>query len=64
MPGVADGRGSKSSLEIKSIHLIVRGLRSYLELKCFTEWPTLTVIIIDVSTVVEPQQPHDVATGR
>ena len=43
------------------MHLSVEGLRpwdwSYPVLQYLREWPTPTVIIFDMSTVVKPQQP-------
>ena len=45
----------------ESMHLSVEGLRpwdwSYPVLQYLREWPTPTVIIFDMSTVVKPQQP-------
>ena len=59
---ISDGwLGSISPLGDWAKHLSVEGLRpwdwSYPVLQYLREWPTPTVIIFDMSTVVKPQQP-------
>ena len=56
-----------SPLEIGPMHLSVEGLRlwdwSYPVLQYLREWPTPTIIIVDMSTVVKPQQPTSSSTA-